>query len=226
MRNGLADDFLLLALDDKGNNLAGDPGLDYGLAGAVLLDLMLAGRLDLAEQRVTVTDPAPTGDPVTDGALTRIAGAGKPRKPDDWIQPLTDGLRAELLDRQVAAGVLRRDQDRVLWVFPRTRYASATGAEPAAETEVRRELAAALDGAGPVSARTAALLGLLQAVGLARKVFPDRPAKELKARLDEIAAGNWAAEAVRQAIARIQALIATMAAVTAATTAATTVTST
>ncbi|WP_433064224.1 GOLPH3/VPS74 family protein [Dactylosporangium sp. CS-033363] len=225
MRNGLADDFLLLALDDKGSNLAGDPGLDYGLSGAVLLDLMLAGRLDLAGQRVTVTDPGPTGDPLADGVLARIAGAPRPRKPDDWIQPLTDGLRAAVLDRQVAAGVLRRERERLLWVIPLTRYPSATGAEPATETAVRRELTAALDGSGPVSARTAALLGLLQAVGLARKVFPGRPAKELKARLDEIEAGNWAAEAVRQAIARIQALIGAMAAVSAAT-AATTATTT
>lgn len=217
MDNRLADDFLLLALDDRGANLVGDPGLDYGLAGAVLLDLMLAGRLDLAGDRVVVADATPVGDPVADAALERVAAAREPRKPDAWIQPLSDGLRGRLLERQVEAGVLRVEQDRVLWVFPRTRYASATGAEPAVESAVRRELTAAIDGTGAVPARTAALLGLVQAVGLAGRLFPDRDSKALKARLGEIAAGNWAAEAVQQSIARIQAVIASMAAVSAAT---------
>ena len=155
-------------------------------------------------------------------ALARIAEEGKPRKPDAWIQPLTDGLRTRLLDRQVEAGVLRVERDRVLWVFPRTRYASATGTEPVAETAARRDLTGAVDGTGAVPARTAALLGLVQAVGLAGKLFPGRGGKELRARLDEIAEGNWAADAVRQSIAQIQAMIATMAAVSVTTTIVTT----
>ncbi|WP_327000122.1 GPP34 family phosphoprotein [Dactylosporangium sp. NBC_01737] len=217
MGNGLADDVLLLALDDRGTNIVGDPGLDYGLAGAVLLDLMLADHLHLADNRVVVTDPTPTGDPVADAALDRIAADTKPRKPDAWIQPLTDGLRARLLERQVEAGVLRVERDKVLWVFPRTRYASATGAEPATETAVRRDLADAVNSTGVVPARTAALLGLAQAVGLTGKLFPDQDKKALQSRLDEIAEGNWAADAVRQSIAQIQAMIGAMAALSVAT---------
>jgi hypothetical protein len=217
MRNGLADDFLLLALDDRGSNTVGDPTLDYGLAGAVLLDLMLTGRLDLTDGRVVVRDLTPVGDPVADAALTKIAAETKPRKPGAWIQPLTGGLRAQLLERQVQAGVLRKEDDRVLWVFPRTRYASATGAEPAAETAVRQELTAAVDGTGAVPERVAALLGLVQAVGMAGKLFPGRDKKALKARLQEIGEGNWVAEAVRQSITQVQAAIASMAAVSAAT---------
>jgi hypothetical protein len=83
---------------------------------------------------------------------------------------------------------------------------------------VRRELLAAVDGTGDVPARTAALLGLVQAAGLAGTVFPGRSEQELKARLDEIAEGNWAADAVRATVARMQAVIAVVAA-TAATTA-------
>ncbi|MER7282790.1 GPP34 family phosphoprotein [Dactylosporangium sp. NPDC000244] len=226
MNNGLADDFLLLALDDHGKNLIGDLRLNYGLAGAVLLDLALAGRIELAEDRVTVTDPTPTGDPVVDEALARIAAGEQPRKADAWIQPLADGLRAKVLDRQVEAGVLRKEQDRVLWVFPRTRFASATGAQPAAETAVRAELTAAIDGNGDgdgeVPARAAALIGLVQVSGLAEEVFPGRPKEELKARLDAITAGNRAADAVQQTVRRIQAVIGSTAAITAATSAATT----
>nr|BFE58078.1 GPP34 family phosphoprotein [Dactylosporangium thailandense] len=224
MNNGLADDFLLLALDDHGKNPIGDLRLNYGLAGAVLLDLALAGRVDIAEDRVTVRDATPTGDPVADEALARIAAGEKPRKADAWIQPLADGLRAKVLDRQVEAGVLRKEQDRVLWVFPRTRFASATGAQPAAETAVRAELTAAIDGDGhgEVPSRAAALIGLVQVSGLAEEVFPGRPKEELQARLNAITAGNRAADAVQQTVRRIQAVIGSTAAITAATSAATT----
>ncbi|MFI5908092.1 GPP34 family phosphoprotein [Dactylosporangium sp. NPDC051541] len=219
----LADDFLLLALADDGTNRAGEVQLHYGLAGAVLLDLVLAGRIDLDGERIAVRDATPTGDPIADDALDRIAAADQPRTPDEWLRPLTDGLRDRVIERQVEAGVLRRQDDRVLWVFPRTRYPSATGTEPAAETEVRRELAAAVDGAGAVPARAAALLGLVQATGLVGEVLPGRPGPQLHARLAEIADGNWAAAAVRVTIARIQAVVASMAAITAATAATTTI---
>ncbi|WP_433089218.1 GOLPH3/VPS74 family protein [Dactylosporangium sp. CA-052675] len=226
MKNGLADDFLLLALDDHGKNLIGDLRLNYGLAGAVLLDLALAGRVDIAEDRVAVRDATPTGDPVADEALARIAAEEKPRKADAWIQPLADGLRAKVLDRQIEAGVLRKEQDRVLWVFPRTRFASATGSQPAAETAVRAELTAAIDGNGDedgeVPARAAALIGLVQVSGLAEEVFPGRAREELQGRLDAITAGNRAADAVRQTVRRIQAVIGSTVAITAATSAATT----
>jgi hypothetical protein len=212
MRNGLADDLLLLALDDQGVNLVSELHLNYGLAGAVLLDLLLAGRLGLDGDRVVVLDPAPTGDPALDASLALLAAEHEPRRPDAWLRPLIDGLRERLLDRLVEAGVLRRERDRVLWVFPRTRFASATGAEPAAETAVRQELLAAVDGTGDVPARTAALLGLVQAAGLTGTVFPGRSEPELKARLDAIAEGNWAADAVRATVARIQAVIAVVAA--------------
>jgi hypothetical protein len=58
------------------------------------------------------------------------------------------------------------------------------------------------------------LCSLLASAGLDRRLFPDLPRRELRRRLDEIAQGNWASAAVRQAVRDVQA--ATAAAVTAA----------
>ena len=67
--------------------------------------------------------------------------------------------------------------------------------------------------------RTATLIALVHAVGCENKIIEPRQhglsKRELKARAEEIAKGNWASEAVRRAIEE------TMAAVMAATTAAT-----
>ncbi|MGY0003900.1 GOLPH3/VPS74 family protein [Micromonospora sp. I033] len=209
----LTDELVLLAHDDAGVNRLGRPHLDHGLAGAVLLELALAGRIEVIEGRLAVTDPAPTGVPLLDQALATVAG-DRPRKPKDWIGRLAKGLPDRVLDGLVGAGLLRRDSDRVLWVFPRTRYPSPTGAEPAVETAARERMVAALAGDGPVDARTAALLTLTRAVGLDRKLFRELPGDRVKARLAEIAAGDWASAATRKAIEETQAavLVATTAA--------------
>ncbi|MBB5867029.1 hypothetical protein F4553_000408 [Allocatelliglobosispora scoriae] len=217
----LAEDLLLLAYNAEGANSVGQPGLDYGLAGALLVALTLEGRVDVVDKRVVVLDSRPTGEVLADAALAVIAADPKARKPEDWISRLSKGLRERVLAGLVEAGVLRAESDRVLWVFPRTRYPAAVGTEAPAETQVRFELGAALDTAGPVAQRTAALMALVEAVGAVRRVFPDRPAKQTKARVAEITAGNWGAAAAKKAIEQVQAALAATIAITAATSAAT-----
>ncbi|WFE95620.1 GPP34 family phosphoprotein [Micromonospora sp. WMMD987] len=214
----LAAELVLLAYDDEGVNRLGRPHLDYGLSGAVLLELALAGRVEVVDDRLVVTDPTPTGHQVLDAALAEVAADGRRRRPKDWISRLAKGLPDRVLAGLVDAGVLRRESDRVLLVFPRTRYPSPTGAEPVAETAARQRMVDALLADGPVEARTAALLGLTRAVGLDRKLFRELPKERLKARTTEIAAGDWASAATKKAIEETQAAI--MTATTVATSAA------
>ncbi|MFB9234732.1 GPP34 family phosphoprotein [Plantactinospora siamensis] len=216
----LADELALLSYDVDGRSQVGRPTLDYALAGAVVLELTLAGRLDLADGRVRVADPAPTGHPVLDAALSRAADERRPQKPKDLVNRLSKGLLDQVLDGLVAAGVLERRQERVLGLIPRTRFPSPHGVEPQAETEARQRLTAAVLADGPVEPRTAALCGLVRAAGMERKVFPDQSRRQVNARLAEISAGDWASDATRRVIQEMQA--ATIAAITAATVASTT----
>jgi hypothetical protein len=222
---GLADELLLLAYSDDGTAAVSRYALDLGLGGAVLLELALAERFDVRDGRIAVADPSPTGDPVLDDALARVGADRKGRKPRDWVKKLSRNLRERLLDDLVAAGVLTREKDRVLGLFPRTRYPSAHGVVAPAESSARQRLAAALDGPDPVPTRTAALAALVQAVGLAGRVFPGRPAREVKDRIAAmseaaLASDRWASDGVRKAIEEVEAGI--MVAIVAGTTAATT----
>ncbi|MFJ8578874.1 GPP34 family phosphoprotein [Micromonospora sp. NPDC093277] len=210
----LADELVLLAYDDAGANQLGGLRLGYGLAGAVLLDLALAARAEVVNDRLTVIDPRPVGHPVLDAALASIGAEQKLHKPKDWISRLAKQLPDRVLAGLVEAGVLRRESDRVLGLFPRTRYPSPTGAEPVPETEARRRMHAAVAGDGPVDARTAALIALTRAVGLDRQLFRDLPKGRVKVRLAEIAAGDWASAATKKAIEETQAAV--MVAITAA----------
>lgn len=216
----LAEELVLLAYDDSGKSQLSGTNLDLGLGGALLLELALAGRVDVVDKRVVVADPAPLGNPLVDGALERIRAEGRSRKPKDWVSKLSKRTRDPVLRQLVAAGILESEEDKVLLVFSRTRYPAAHGVEPPVETEARQRLRAAITGTADPDARTAALCALVGAVGLDRKVFPDLPRKQVKERLKRIGEGAWAAVAVKKAIEEVQAAI--MVAVIASTSAATT----
>ena len=95
--------------------------------------------------------------------------------------------------------MLERRDDKVLGLFPRTRWPAA---DTAHEDAVRLRLRAALvEGADP-DERTGALAALLHAVDRAHKTVDRGPvsAREVRKRAKALAEGQWAAEAVRDAI--------------------------
>ena len=220
----IAQDLLLLLLEDESGKLTNTGHLDIGIGGAMLVELALAGSVEVGERpgrwakakvRATGTDPGP--DPVLQEALAQVAE--KERDAESLVGRLGKKRREELLTRLVELGVLRREDGTVLGLFPRTRWPAADGAH---ESEVRRRLSDVLVAGTTPDERTAALVALLSALDLAHKVI-DReglPAREVKARAKEIADGDWAAKAVKDAVQAAQAAVAaaTIAATTAATT--------
>jgi len=196
----LADELALLAYDDHGTNRMTSYGLGYGLAGALLAELRLAGRVRVDDGRIVVVDHTPIGAPLPDAALRRIAGDEKRHRPKSWVTKLAKDLPGRVLDGLVVAGILRREEGRVLWVFPRTRYPSPGGVEPPVETQVRARVEGAVRTIGPIEPRTAALMALIRATKFEKKAFPDLPRDQIKARLRVAAEGDWVADAVRRAV--------------------------
>jgi hypothetical protein len=221
----IAEDLLLLLYDDQtGKPTVGSPQVDYSLAGAVLLELTLLGRIDIAGQgenvkvgRLVVRNPTPTGDPVLDSRLAIVADkVGS--KPANLIGKLSKNLRDPLLQQLAARGILQAEQGRILGLFPTTRW-------PAADARHEYELRAALDSVLRVGTqpdqRTAALIAMLHAVDVVPKIVTNAPDKKaLKRRAKEIAESAWAADAVRSAVQAVQAAVTT--AIIAGTTAAAT----
>ncbi|GAA3392027.1 GOLPH3/VPS74 family protein [Cryptosporangium minutisporangium] len=198
----LPDELLLLGYDDAaGKPLISATTLDLGLAGAVLVELALAGRIEVDDKKVRVIDSTPVDDPIVEAALDRIRAATKPRDPWSWLTTLSKGLREKVLDRLVETGVVEREESKVLGLFRVVRYPALN---PAPETAAHGRLDAAVRHDDLSGRHTVALASLVRAVDLGPKLFPDLPAKEVKARLDEIAEGEWAGQAVKDAIAAIQ----------------------
>ncbi|TYB51766.1 GPP34 family phosphoprotein [Nonomuraea sp. PA05] len=202
----IAEELLLLAYsDDKGKPLINITQLDPALAGAILAELAIARRVELAGRlfkKLTVTSSAPLGDEELDAALALIAAKSSGRSPAWWVHELQSGkLRGRLLSRLVAAGILSEQRSRVLGLFTVTRWPEA---HPGAEANVRERVSAVLAGAHPDD-RTAALIAITRAAGLSRKAFPGASRRRVK----EIARGSWAADAVAQTIAAIESAVMT-----------------
>lgn len=203
----LPTEFALLGYANDGNAVTDRTHLDNGLGGALMLELALSGRIDVADKKVVVRDPTPTGDRLVDQALEQIAAAGKARKAGYWVSKFARDIRGRVLDQLVADGVLRVEKDTVLWVFPRTRYPAPGGVEPSAETEARLRIRSAVSASGAVDARTAVLSALVAVTHLDRDVFADLDRKQVRTRLKEIGDGNWAAAAVKQTIRHVLAAV-------------------
>lgn len=182
---------MLLLLDDETGKPVGLPGPagDLALAGAALMELALAGRIDTDLDALVVMDRRSLGDPLLDGVLARLAGAEAPRTSRWWIAEVAKGagaLRATVTGRLVAGGVLRRVEDRFLWVFPERRYPKAEGR---AETEeVRARLRGVILHDEIPDPRDSLLIGLARATGLVPLLLSEEETRRALPRVEQIAA--------------------------------------
>lgn len=217
----IAEDLLLLATDDTSGKVGASAGnLDPALGGAMLVDLLLAGRIGLGGEgrkaRVVVRDSAPVSDPVLQAAFDRIC-AKAPVRPQAAVVSLSRKLRRDLYASLASRGVVRRERGTVLGIFSRTTWPAE---DVRIEQQTRREIADALLHGQQPSDRTGAIIALLLAAEMLKTVVdrPDRKAATKRAKA--IAEGSWAGDAVHKVVQAAQA--ATMAAVTASTAAAAT----
>ncbi|MFE5308543.1 GPP34 family phosphoprotein [Isoptericola sp. NPDC056573] len=209
----IAEDLLLLAYDDAtGRPTLERTQLDYRLAGALLVELALMGRVDVTSSggadldgrrvpagRVVARDASPTGHPALDHALALVRTL--PRAPKSLIAPLAKGLREPLLAGLAARGVLRREDETVLWIFPTTSWPAADASH---ETRLRATCCEVLLGLRDPDARTAALLATANGTPLVRRLVAPEDRRRAEARAKELAAGSWASTAVKKAVDEMQ----------------------
>jgi hypothetical protein len=209
----IAEDLVLLLLDQRsGRALVDSTSFDRVIGGALLLDLATRERITAdgagAKARLTVADATPTGDALLDEAVSRLTG--KPVRAQKAVERLARRTRVPVLERLVERGLVRREQSRLLGIFPVTTWPPV---DPTPGKELRGRVAAVLaDGAQPEQ-HVALLISLLHAVKAEHKVV-DGPRRVLRARAKEVAAGEWAGTAVRKAVEAVQASV--LVAVTAA----------
>lgn len=211
----LAEDLLLLVTDDASGRLSAPAAqVDVALGGANLIELTLMNKVDLSgvwdrdnAGRIIVRDPSPIGDEVLDAALGIIT-AHQGKKPSTVVRPLGKKLRPTLYEQLALSGVVRAEQSRVFGVFRAQRWPAQDASHKA---QLRRLMTQALVRQATPQARSAALIALVHALRYETKIVDPRECglsrQQLQARAEEIAEGNWAAEAIRPAIAQMIAAV-------------------
>ncbi len=209
MKLSIPEELLLLMLDDETGRLhdSAGPGGDLALAGAVLAELSLAGRIDSDPHRLWVADRTPTGDALLDAALARIAAEVAPRHSRHWIGMFgadAEELREALFRRLVEKGVLREEKGRFLWVFPERRYPAVSGRE---EREVKARILGVLFDDDIPDAHDALLIGLCRAANLFGSILAPAELERAQPRIAQVSEleelNRSLAHAVRTAFAQI-----------------------
>jgi len=222
MQTLIAEDVLLLLLDDRSGRTKEGAFLDVALGGALLTELALAEAVAMpgkagvfSRPKVEVASSATTTDPILRSALDLIGQ--RPRTAQDLVKRLGKAARADLYARLVERGLVAVQPHHVLGVFPGTPYPAV---DVAHKTALRADVSAALVQGHEPSQRTAAVIAVLHAIHWAHKVVAGQGLmrSQVRKRAKAISEGDWAAEAVRAAVRAAHA--ATAAAATASSTAA------
>ena len=140
-----AEELLLLSHDEKTGQFYNISDAMPALAGAVLMELALQDRIDTDLDKLIVVDATPTGEPVLDGILAQMVTEPGTHSTEDWLDFVKHSgqeIHDAALQRLIERGVLRREENRVLWVFGTRRYPMVENHE---QQEVKLRIAALLD---------------------------------------------------------------------------------
>jgi golgi phosphoprotein 3 len=204
----LSQDLILLALNPETGKTRFSfyAALEYGLVGSLLLDLVLQGKLEIDnDNRVIGAISGNTGDEFLDRHLNEVLASSRPRTARFWITRWRRRYRwfqPVVLQNLVDLGVLERQEQRILGLFPTQRYFLTD--ESIQREIVQQVRAAVLEGIG-LDSRMAALISLMQASHLTDAVFRPEERPEARSRIRAIAEEELVGKAVSKAIFTIQA---------------------
>jgi Golgi phosphoprotein 3 len=210
----LYEEIMLLVLrDEQGTVATGFP--EQVVAGAILAELLLDGRISVEDTRKKLVDlksSKPTGEPILDECLERITASKRRASLKIWVQRMADtkNLRHNVARQLCDRGILRADEDKVLFLFTRKIYPEVN---PLPERKlINRMREAIFSDHSNIDPRTIMLISLANGSELLRDTFGAKDVKARKKRIEQIANGELAGKATNEVIAACQTavMIATM----------------
>ena len=202
----------LLLLDEKGSEfLPIHPSIvECALAGAVLVDLAFAYRIDTDPETLKVMDRTPIGEAMLDRILAKIGEQVETSDTAAWIKTLsTDeaaAIQKQALDRLVERGVLERQDKRSLLGFRKQRYLTINGE---AAREIKDRIRALILSDDIPDPRDTALLSLLDACGILPDIYPGGEFKNAGERIRQLRNMDLVGRDVFNAVTEIERAIVT-----------------
>ncbi len=207
----IAEEILLLILDgEKGEFRISLPphSRDIVIAGAALMDLTLANRIDTDLEQLVVVDSAPMNDDLLDPILTDIVAAPEARDTAFWLTQIAtrgEELRSQAIARLVKHGILEAETNGLVFLsrlVARARKYSI-GNDKTTE-EVHFRIMRTIYSDEIPDPRDLVIISLASACGVFNSIFPADELAEVSDRIEQLARLDLIGREVALAVGRIK----------------------
>ena len=200
-----ADELLLLLIDDKRGDLIPIPAwsLACALAGALLMDLALEGRIDTDPDSLSLLDATPLDDDLLDPVLAEIAQAEAARPARFWVAHVAeqgDDIRDKTLARLAAQGILEVEEGGFFAFLPSVSRTRRYPADQAMREDVRLRIMRALFSNDIPDPNDVVIIGLADACGVFERLLPPAEHKVAQERIALLGRMDLIGRAVAEAI--------------------------
>ena len=204
-----AEELLLLALDDEKGVLVQMPimSFEYGLVGAILMELALMNKIDTDLKNLILIDESETGDEIFDSVIRFIKEYPKSKDAKYWVNLICsriDNLKDLLLARLIEKGILKKVEKKILWVFSKRRYPVVDNKE---EKEVKTRIRDTILSDEIPDPRDIVLISLVRTCGLMDEIFSSEEIETANSRIDQIAKMDLIGQAVSKVVNEIQKMV-------------------
>lgn len=224
MQLDVLEKFVLLAHHPaKRRYLISELYINYGIIGAMLLDLSLMKKLDLRDEMLIITDRNDIPNPMVAEIAKEIYQSGKQKKVKFWVMKYgrkAAKYRRNILESLASKNVMEIERKKFLGLFP---YIKTRVSDRRTQENLAREIKSKVFNHQDISDEDTVMLGLVEACKMYRALSNDRDEiKRMKAHLKNILKDSPIAESIDKTVKQVQSAI--MISIITSTTAATTAT--
>ncbi len=172
MELNLIEKFILIALsDEEGKFVTDSTYLNNGIAGSILLELVLEKRIDLVDKKVHIINQSPHENTFLHQTIQAIQRSPNKESLAFWMSTLnanSDVVKTAILNELADKGVLKKVKDKILWLFSYYRYPTKN---PLPEDKVRERLHEVINQSTKPEEEDLMLLNLIDVCSLDHEAF-------------------------------------------------------
>lgn len=200
-----SEEIALLALDDSTGKLHPLPerSFELAVAGALLMELAFADKIDTDLESLKILDRSPTGDALLDKVMGSL--------PEDSTLPIRRAIsivaadspqyEKQIFEQLRGKGILQKEEHRYFFVMKERRY-------PVKDDKEEKEVIARIreviiDGVIP-GPKDVVIVCLMQACDLGSAVFSDKELNHYNERITAVAKMDLIGQALSRAVQEIQ----------------------
>lgn len=212
----IAEKFVIIAHHpEKGRFMISQMYIQYGIPGALLLDLTLDNRIDMKDSRLLLKSARGADKGITGDLATMISDTAVPKKTGYWIRKLArryNKYLKEIIKDLEQKRLVRLEDRKFLGLIP---YQKSYLIESYTRSNLIRQLKGSIMVTRDLSVENMALAGLIEACRMHRLLTTDRDElRTIRTQLKKTVKESPVTDAVGKTIREVQAAI--MASVTAA----------